>query len=136
MLTQGVEALLASSWQRAVAVLSVACFLVTSCTSLEMVSVPDASSPPALPAVKVGDTVIITTKAKKKERFEVTAVEADALLGKRLRIAYADMVTLGIEHYRKGANIALAVAVAFTIYLVIAAKSLEDGLEETLNYPN
>jgi hypothetical protein len=107
--------MIAKPWQRTIAVLCVVSFVLTACTSLQAVSVPSGETPPSLPDVKVGDKVVITTKAGQKKTFAVAAVEADALVGEGIRIAYADMATLGVKHIRKGATTAVALVVAFIL---------------------
>jgi hypothetical protein len=119
-------------WQRAVTALCVASFLLTSCTSLQPVSIPSGASPPSLPAVNPGDTVIVTTKALQRKKFVVTTVEADALVGKDVRVAYADMTTLEVQRIRKGATTALVVGVIFVVLSIVAAaegsKALGDAI--------
>jgi hypothetical protein len=119
-----------SRWQRALAVVFAAVFLVTSCTSLQTVNIPAPGNPPALPAVKVGDTVVITTKDAKERRFEVTAIEADALVGKRWRVAYADMESLGVEHIRKGATTTMVVIGIFLVALIASVVALDEEIDD------
>ena len=108
-------------WQRMVAALCAASLLLTSCTTLQTVPVPSGASPPSLPEVKVGDDVVITTKDMKKKKFTVTAVEADALVGEGVRVAYADMQSLGVKHVSKGATTVLLVVIGVLVYLGYAA---------------
>jgi len=54
--------------------------------------VPQPGSGPA--AVQVGDNVEVTTRAGQVHRFQVTEVTNDALVGKDVRIAYADTADL------------------------------------------
>jgi hypothetical protein len=105
----------ANRWQRVIAVLTVASFLLTSCTTLQTVSIPSGESPPSLPGVKVGDTVVITTKAREKKKFAVTSIEADALVGRNVRVAYADMATLEVKRVDKGPTIAIVVVVVLVL---------------------
>jgi hypothetical protein len=85
-------------WQRGVSLVVIASFLLTSCATLEDVAIPNPDQPSATPPVKVGDTVEVTTRDGAKNRFKVTAVEADALVGEDVRVAYADMQILRLEH--------------------------------------
>jgi len=119
----------ASTWQRALTVVFIAVFLATSCTSLETVNIPAPESPPAPLAVKVGDTVVLTTRDNKEKRFKVHAVEADALVGKFERVAYADMATLNIEHIRKGPTIAVVTIAVFIVASIVAAIQVEEEFE-------
>lgn len=120
-----------NGWQRVVTVLTVSCFLLTSCTALKTVYIPSGESPPSLPgSVKVGDNVVVTTKDREKKRFEVTAVEADALVGKDVRVAYADMDTLQVRHIDKGPTIALAVVVGAILLGMLLGEQLADDFVE------
>ena len=83
--------------QRAIALLVITCFLLTSCMSLHDVQLPASDQPTATPAVKVGEIVEVTTRDGEKKRFAVTAVEADALVGQDVRVAYKDMTSLKVE---------------------------------------
>ncbi len=123
----------ANKWQRAIAFVCVASFLVTSCTSLDRISIPGAETAAALPAVQVSDSVVITTKQGEKKRFKVTAVETDALAGEGVRVLYADMASLSVRK-SDGGKTAIAVAlVVLGILIVVGADALADGVEESIN---
>jgi hypothetical protein len=81
-------------WRRVVALVVVTSFLITSCASFQDVQIP-ASEQAA--AVKVGDTVEATTRDGAKKQFKVTVVEADALVGEDVRVAYQDMTSLRVK---------------------------------------
>ena len=87
----------ATTSHRAGSLLVITCFLLTSCTSLQGVPLPGPDQPTATPAVKVGETVEVTTRAGETKRFKVTAVESDALVGDNVRVAYKDMTSLQVE---------------------------------------
>ena len=123
------------TWQRAIALVSVVSFLVTSCTSLHSVAIPSPENPSLLPVVKVGDTVDITTKTTDHKTFRVTAVEADALVGKGVRVAYADMATLNVKRIRKGPTAALIVGLVIVIGSVIAAAQTVDAINDIMAGP-
>jgi len=86
-----------SGWQRAIALMIALNLILTACTSLQGVPLPGPDQPTAVPAVKVGETVEVTTRAGETKRFKVTAVESDALVGKDVRVAYKDMTSLQVE---------------------------------------
>ncbi len=117
---------MAGMWQRALTMVFVAVFLVTSCTSMQSVSIPSGETPPTLPAVKVGDTVAILTKDLKKKSFKVHAVEADALVGESDRVAYADMATLSVKQIHKGATTVAVVLGVLLVWVLVAAAELGD----------
>lgn len=85
------------SWQRAVSLAVITSLLITSCMSLQDVQLPASDQPTATPAVKVGEIVEVTTRDGEKKRFAVTTVEADALVGQDVRVAYEDMTSLKVE---------------------------------------
>ena len=118
-------------WQRAIAVLCAVSFLLTSCYSLNPVMIPSGESPPALPAVQVGDTVVVTThKTTEKKTFAVTAVEADALVGKGVRVAYADMTSLNVKRIRKGATTLAVVITVLAILSIMAAVEAGEAYDD------
>jgi len=116
------------AWQRALTVVFVAVFLVTSCTSVKSVSIPGTENPSALPAVRVGDTAYITTKDGNAKTFKVRAVEPDALVGESERVAYADMASLRVKHLHKGATTALVVVLAYLAVAIVSAVELVDEI--------
>lgn len=122
-------------WQRAIALVCVVSFLVTSCTSLHSVAIPSPENPALLPAVKVGDTVDITTKTTGHKTFEITAVEADALVGKGVRVPYADMATLNVKRIRKGPTAALIVGIVFVVGSFIAGAQAADAIDDIMAGP-
>lgn len=84
----------AERWRQAVALIVITSFLTTSCASFKDVQVPTSEQ---TSAVKVGDTVEATTRDGAKKQFKVTAVEADALVGEDVRVAYQDMTSLRVK---------------------------------------
>ena len=84
----------AERWRQAVALIVIVSFLTTSCASFKDVQVPTSEQ---TSAVKVGDTVEATTRDGTKKQFKVTAVEADALVGEDVRVAYQDMTSLRVK---------------------------------------
>ena len=117
------------SWKRSVALITVATFLSTGCTSLQNVPLTQSDQSIARPDVKVGESVLVTKKDGAKQKFTVTGVEDAALLGKNVRIAYVDMKSLEVQrtegmHVSKTALIIGAVAVGA---LAVAASSSHSG---------
>ncbi len=81
-----------SPLNRCIALVITLLFTLTACTSLQGVPVPH--EPGKTPAVKVGETVEVTNSKGEKLKFKVTAVEADALVGKDVRVPYAEIASL------------------------------------------
>jgi hypothetical protein len=88
-----------------IALLCAVSYLLTSCTTLEGVTIPGTATSQGLAPVQVRNTVVVTTKAGEKKTFEVTAIEPDALVGKNVRIAYADMSTLSVKRAKAGQTV-------------------------------
>jgi len=127
--------MVSARWQRAIAVLCAVSFVLTSCYSLNPVLIPSGESPPALPAVQVGDTVVVTTKkTTEKKTFVVTAVEAEAVVGKGVRVAYADMTSLSVKRIRKGATTLAVVITVLGILSIIAAAETAEAINDVYDY--
>jgi uncharacterized protein YcfL len=86
------------TWKRAAALLAIASFLTTGCTSLQNVPLSMNSQGASRPDVKAGESVIVTKKDGSKQKFKVLKVEDDALVGHNVRVNYADMS--GLEAQR------------------------------------
>jgi hypothetical protein len=121
--------------QRGIALLCTLSFLLTSCTTLQGVRIPGATTPTSLATAQVGDKVVVTLKTGETKTFRVTAVEPDALVGEDLRIAYADMSTVSVKRMHVEhtvlvvATIGLVLAVAATIK---AGHSINDAIKEVI----
>jgi hypothetical protein len=104
---------------------------VTSCTTLNQVSIPGTETTAAVPAVQVGDPVVITTRTGEKKKFKVTAIEPDALAGKSVRVLYTDMANLRVKESSMSTGAAVALAlVVLGILIVVGADAIGDGIEE------
>lgn len=78
----------ATKWQRGLALIVLMNMAwTTACTSLQVVPLGDA--PAQTLAVRIGESVRVTTKVREKRDFKVTAFEADALVGVEARVRYA-----------------------------------------------
>jgi outer membrane PBP1 activator LpoA protein len=84
-------------WKRAVALMTVAAFLTTGCTTLQPVPLTQQNQSIARPDVKVGESVVVTKKDGAKQKFKVTAVEDAALVGKNVRVPYSEMASLDVQ---------------------------------------
>jgi uncharacterized protein YcfL len=82
------------NWKRTAALLTVAAFLTTGCTSLQNVPLSQGGQNVERPGIKAGESVVVTRKDGTKQKFKVLKVEADALVGHNVRINYADMSSL------------------------------------------
>lgn len=104
-----------SSFKRGVAAIAVTAFFVSGCATTQPVAV-DVGSMGKPPAVQVGEAVKVKTVKGETRSFTVTAVEADALVGKDVRVPYADISTLDVQRagshkLSKGAIIGIVAAV-------------------------
>jgi hypothetical protein len=125
--------MVSNKWQRVLAFVCAASFLVTSCTTLDHVSIPGSETTSTVPAVSVGDSVLITTKTGNEKSFKVTAVEPDALAGKHERVLYADMASLSVKRGDKAATTLAVALVVLGILIVVGADALGDGVEEGID---
>ena len=82
--------------KRAAALLTIAIFLTTGCTS--MISVPlTRSDQTVAPDVKVGESVLVTKKDGTKQKFTVLKIEDDALVGHNVRVNYSEMAAIEVR---------------------------------------
>jgi hypothetical protein len=121
-----------NKWQRVIALVCITSFLATSCTSLLQVSIPSAETTATAPPVQVGDSVVVTTKAGGKEKFEVTAIEPTALVGQDVRVPYADMASLGVKQLNGGKTTLAVILVVLVILIIVGADALLDGTDEAI----
>ena len=108
-------------WKRVDALLAVATYLTTACTSLQNVPLRNSDQTVARPAVNVGESVVVTTRSGAKKQFTVTAVEEDALVGRNDRVAYADMQQLDVRRGGGGSKKGLIIGAVVLGVVAIAA---------------
>ena len=108
-------------WKRVIALLTVATYLSTGCTTLQNVPIRQSDPAVARPDVKVGESVVVTTRAGEKKKFTVTAVEDDALVGRDDRVAYADMQQLDVRRGEGGNKGLIIGAVVLGVVAIAAA---------------
>ena len=124
---------MANRWQRAIACICIVSFLVTSCTSLHRVSIPGSETSAAVPAVQAGDSVVVTTKTGGEKKFTVTAIEPDALVGKDVRVLYADMASLSVKRSSTGKTTLAVVLVVLGILFLVGLEATDDAIDETID---
>jgi len=83
--------------KRVVALLTLATFLTTGCTTLQPVALNQSGTSIARPDVKSGESVVVTKKDGSKQSFTVLKVEDDALVGHDTRVPYADISSLEVK---------------------------------------
>ena len=86
-----------SSWSRAIALLTVTAFLTTGCASMQPVALNHSADRIERPSVNVGESVVVKTTNGQTRKFTVTSVEDDALVGKDVRVPYAEMASLDVS---------------------------------------
>jgi len=121
-----------NKWQRVIAFVCAASFLVTSCSSLHRVSIPGSETSASIPAVQVGDTVIVTTRTGEEKKFKVTAIESDALVGKDVRVLYTDMASLSLKHYTTSSTALTILIIGAIAAVVVGVVATKDAVEETV----
>ena len=116
-------------WQSALVLLISSCFLVTSCATTRVTSFPNEQTPNVQPDVAVGNTVRATINTGEVREFKVTAMEADALVGKNIRIPYKELRFLEVKKMSTWRSVGLAlgivvgVATALFVYLITHIES-------------
>lgn len=86
-----------------------------------------------MPSVQVGDSVVVTTRAGEQKKFKVTAVEPEALAGKDVRVAYADMASLSVRQTSVGKTTLLVALVVLGILTIVGSDALLDGTEDAID---
>jgi len=114
-------------WKRAGTLLTVTAFLATGCSSLQNVPLAQTQQGSARPTVEVGESVVVTKKDGAKEKFKVSAVNDDALVGQNVRVPYGDMASLQVQRSDGSHKTAIIVGAAIVGALVIAAASSGGG---------
>ena len=113
---------------RAMVLLTTGAFLTTGCTTLQHVPLQAATSGQAAtrPDVKVGESVVVTRNDGQTQKFTVTAVDADAVSGKNVRIPYGDIASLDVRRSDAHAN-KMALIVGAVVVGVAAAAAAGGG---------
>ena len=83
-------------WRRAVSLIVATAFLTTGCASLQPVALNNSAGHIERPSVNVGDSVVVKTTSGQTRKFTVTSVDNDALVGKDVRVPYAEMAKLDV----------------------------------------
>ncbi len=109
-------------WQSALVLLISSCFLVTSCATTRVTSFPNEQTPNAQPDVAVGNTVRATLNTGEVREFKVTAMEADALVGKNIRIPYKDLRFLEVKKMSTWRSVGLAVGIVTGVAIAVLAR--------------
>lgn len=84
-------------WRRAIALVAVTAFLTTGCASMQPVALTHSADGAARPSVNVGESVVVKTTSGQTRKFTVTSVEDDALVGKEVRVPYAQIASLEVS---------------------------------------
>ena len=81
-------------FRRAIALVVATAFLTTGCASLQPVALNNSAGHVERPSVNVGESVVVKTTSGQTRKFTVTSVEDDALVGKGVRVPYAEIASL------------------------------------------
>ncbi len=109
------------NWKRPAVLLTVAVFLATGCTSLQNVPLAQSQQGSAKPNVEVGESVVVTKKDGAKQKFKVSAVNDDALVGQNVRVPYGDIASLQVERSDGSHTKAILIGAAIVGAIAIAA---------------
>jgi hypothetical protein len=115
----------------ATVVLASICLAATGCTTTRTLPRPAAAMEVQSAGLEPGDKVIVTLPSGEVRKFRLTAIEADALVGKDERIAFADIQKLQTRKVsgRKVAGIVVATLVVIGGALAMAIHELERNSE-------
>ena len=94
---------------------------IVGCTSFK--TTQGQSTEVAISELAVGDTVEIVTADAEKQRFTITAIEDDALIGKDVRVPKADIRIVSVETIDAGKTAAVtgvSVYIGVGILLLVA----------------
>jgi hypothetical protein len=105
--------------------------LFSGCSTVREVPLPpvvDSSHPPQ---VHEGDRVVVTRRNGATERFRVTAITSEALLGHTVRVSYSDIASIEIHRFsfwRTGGVVAgtLVALAGAAVYALIRADRHSD----------
>lgn len=112
---------------RVIAVLMmVFALLASGCRTMQVVEHGDWSSLQA--KVKAGDTVEVVTRDGRVEKFVVTEVTADALVGADTRIAREDITRLQVNTVHKGRTFGAAFGGAGAVLIIVLGAALASVL--------
>jgi hypothetical protein len=115
---------------RPVAALALALLTLVGCTSLEYLPV-DRSRPEELQSrLNVGETVVVRLKNGEEREFRITALEPDAIVGRKERVAYQDVDVIEVKYldYQGTAQATGAVAL---LALVVVGGAILDAESES-----
>lgn len=119
-----------SGFRSIVAMLTGVSVLLSGCTTLRSVPLPAAGQPDQVVTVKVGDNVQVQLKSGEALAFIITAIEPDALVGKKaqsgdeVRAKFQDMTDLRVKRVdpvRTGVAVLGGAAVLAVAILLVAA---------------
>jgi len=83
-------------WHHAISSIALTAFLATGCASLQPVALDHSAGHVERPSVNVGESVVVKTTSGQTRKFTVTSIEDDALVGKDVRVPYAEMARLDV----------------------------------------
>jgi len=103
---------------------------IVGCTSFK--TTQGQSTEVVIAELAVGDTVEIVTADAEKQRFTITAIEDDALIGKDVRVPKADFRIVSVETIDAGKTAAAAAggsaAIVVGILMLVGVAVLAGGL--------
>ena len=116
------------TFKRTLVLATAAAFLASGCAQMRSVPLTRTEQGIARPAVEAGQRVVVTTQDGVKHKFQVTAVEKDALRGEHDLISYADMKSLQVQGEGMGVSkTALIIGAVVVGAAVIAGSSGSSG---------
>jgi hypothetical protein len=118
--------MLRSILNRSIALLAVTAFLTTGCASMQPVALNHTGERIERPSVNVGESVVVKTTSGQTRKFTVTSVEDDALVGKNVRVPYAEMASLDVSR-AGGHKMSTGLVVGIVVGVAALALALSGG---------
>lgn len=94
-----------------------ACLILTGCTTVRTFPLPRAAAEAQASGIRKGDHVMVRLRSGETRDFRVKAIEADALVSRSGRVAFADIEKLQREQVAIGRTAALVAGVVATVAL-------------------
>jgi hypothetical protein len=116
---------------RSIAAFGLALLALAGCTSLESVPVNRSQPEDLQSRLSVGETVAVRLKNGDEHEFRIVALEPDAIVGRKQRVAYEDLDVVDVKYVDYKGTAQATGAVALLAVVFIGGAVLESELDES-----